>query len=486
MVQKVNKNIVIFSLVWKLLERVGTQGIQFLVQIVLARLLYPEEYGTIAIVMVFINVANILVQTGFNTALIQKKDVDNLDFSSILYFSILLSTILYIILFIISPVIASFYRMPDLEMVIKILSTTLFFGAFNSVQIAFISRNFLFKKLFFSSLCSILISGFVGIFLAFKGYGVWALVAQQLISIMSISMILWVTVRWRPQIAFSISRVKVLISYGWKLLVSGLIDTLYRNLRTLLVGKIYPSNILGYYNRGEQFPVLIVSNINGAIQSVMLPTLSQHQEDRIRVKQIVRISILTSSYIIFPMMVVLTIVAEPLVIIVLTEKWLMAVPFLQIFSIAYMFMPIHSANLQAINAVGRSDLYLKLEIIKKTVGVFLILATISFGIYALAIGVIIGSVISVFINSYPNKHLFNYGYKEQIRDVLPIMLISVIMGAIVYSVSFFTINIYIQLLLQLILGLLSYIALSILFNLESYGYIRDTMKTLFNLRKDAQ
>ena len=310
---ELNKSKILSSLLWKLLEQSGTQGIQLIVQIVLARLLLPEEYGIIAIVTVFITLANVFVQSGFNTALIQKKDADELDFSSVLYLSSGVAALLYVIIYLLAPLIANYYTQPLLAPVLRVLSLTLFIGAFNSIQNAFIARNMLFKRLFISSLGAVIVSGIVGIAAAYNGWGVWALVAQQLINQLTIAIILWFTVKWRPHILFSFKRVKELFSYGSKLLLSGVIDTLYRDLRTLIIGKMYPTSMLGFYNRGQKFPQIIVSNINGSIQSVMLPVLSVHQDNRRRVKDMMRRAIITSSFFIFPMMIGLAVVAEPLI-----------------------------------------------------------------------------------------------------------------------------------------------------------------------------
>lgn len=479
----INKSNIIGSLFWKLMERGGTQGIQFIVQIVLARLLLPEDYGLVALVMVFILLANVFVQSGFNTALIQNKEVDKVDFSSVFYLSLFVAGLLYLILYFSSPFIAGFYKEPQLTLILKVLSVTLIFGAFNSIQNAFIARNMLFKKLFFCSLSAILISGAIGILAALSGWGVWALVTQQLANQFSIIVILWFTVDWRPQLLFSFSRIKVLFSFGWKLLASALIDTLYVNLRSLIIGKIYTPEILGFYNRGEQFPALIVGNINGSIQSVMLPALSAHQDDRRRVKEMVSRSIVTSSFVLFPLMVGLAIVAKPLVLIVLTEKWLPCVPFLQIFCASYALMPIHTANLQAINALGRSDIFLKLEIVKKIVGVTILGVSIPFGIYAIAWGALLSGIISTFINAYPNLKLLNYSYLEQCKDILPTLAISLVMGTIIYSIKFLEISMWQILILQILVGVIIYVVLAIIFKLECFNYLIITIKDVLNNRK---
>lgn len=477
------KSNILSSLFWKLMERGGTQGIQFIVQIVLARLLSPEEYGIIAIVMVFILLANVFVESGFNTALIQKKDADEVDFSSVLYLSLGVASILYGIIFITAPFIASFYDQPILVKVLRVLSITLFIGAFNSIQNAFVARNMLFKKLFASSLGAVTISGIVGVIAAYSGLGVWALVAQQLTNQLMIAILLWFTVKWRPHLLFSFKRVKVLFSYSSKLLASALIDTLYRELRTLIIGKMYTPLMLGYYNRGKQFPQLIVSNINGSIQSVMLPALSSHQDNRKRVKEMMRRAIVSSSFLIFPMMVGMAVVAEPLVEIVLTDKWLPAVPFLQIACFTFALWPIHTANLQAINAMGRSDIFLRLEIIKKIMGLIILGISLPFGVYAIALGGVFSGLIGTFINAYPNKELLNYSYKEQWLDIMPSLLISLIMGGIVYLFNFLSFPAWQVLILQIVSGGIIYILLAKIFKIESFTYLVETMKQLIKSRK---
>jgi teichuronic acid exporter len=476
--KKIIKAQVISSLLWKLMERGGTQGIQFIVQIILARLLLPEDYGIIALVVIFTSIANVFVQSGLNTALIQKKDADQADFSSVFYLSLFIACLIYIILFFAAPFIATFYEEPQITSVFRVLSITLFFGAFNSIQNAVVARNLEFKKLFFSSTGAILISGTVGIYMAYTGFGVWALVGQQISNQLFVTLILWFTVKWRPQLLFSLERVKALFSFGWKLLASALIDTIYRDLRSLIIGKMYNPAMLGFYNRGQQFPSLIVSNINGSIQSVMLPVLSSLQDNRPRVKDMMRRAIVTSSFIIFPMMVGLAVTAEPLVKLLLTDKWLPAVPFLQIFCAVYALMPIHTANLQAINALGRSDIFLKLEIIKKIIGLSILAVTVFYGVYAIALGQVLGGILSSFINAYPNKKLLKYSYKEQWKDIYPSLLLSLVMGAVVYSIKWLDLSVIMTLTVQICVGVILYMGMAWLFKLECFQYLLSTGKSI--------
>ena len=464
------------------MERGGSSGIQFIVQIVLARLLLPEDFGAIALVLVFISVAQVFVQSGFSTALIQKKEVLDIDFSSVFYLGLVVAGFLYLVMYFAAPFISDYYQKPYLTPVFRVISITLFVGAINSIQNAVVSRHMVFKKLFFSSLGANLISGIIGITAAYLGYGVWALVASQLASDLAITVILWFTVRWRPALLFSLKRLRVLFSFGWKLLTASLLNTLYLQIRTPIIGRMFSLAELGFYNRGQQIPSLVVDNTDGAIQSVMLPALASQQENRNIVKEIVRRAIVTSSFIMFPAMIGLAAVAEPAVKIVLTEKWLPAVPFLQILCMAYALYPIHTANLQAINALGRSDIFLRLEIVKKVIGLIILAVSIPFGIYAIAWGVVLGSLISSFINAYPNLKLLNYSYLEQLKDIMPSLLISLIMGAAVYLFNFLNMPAWQILTLQIIAGLILYIGLARVFKLECLAFLITTGRGLVKSR----
>jgi len=460
------------------MERGGTQGIQFLVQIVLARLLLPKDYGIIALLTIFIALANVFTQRGLNTALIQKKDANDTEFSSVFYVNLIVVGILYVILFFAAPFIAVFYEELQLIPVFRILSITLFFGAFNSIQNSVVARKMQFKKLFLSSLGAILISGTVGIIMAYAGFGVWALVIQQLTNQLVVTLILWFTVKWRPKLLFSFERVKGLFSYGWKLLVSSLIDTFYMNLQILIIGKMYSPDMLGFYNRGARFPALVVTNINGSISSILFPVLSANQDNGNLMKRMVRRSIVTSSFVIFPTMIGLAVCAEPLVKILLTEKWLPCVPFLQIFCANYALWPIHTANLQAINALGRSDIFLKLEIIKKVLGLAILGVTVFYGVYAIALGGVFGGLIATIINAYPNRKLLNYSYNEQWNDIMPSLLLSLVMGAVVYSVQWFGMTVWKTLIVQVCGGFVLYVGMARIFKLECFNYLVMTIKQI--------
>lgn len=481
--QAVSKNKVISSLIWKFLERGGVQGVQFVLSIILARLVTPEDYGVIAILLVFIQIATVFIQSGFNTALIQKKESDDLDFSSIFYLSLFVAGILYVILFFASPFVAKFYKSETLTQLLRVISLTLFFGAVNSVQNAYVSKTMQFRRFFFSSMGAVIGSGIVGIVMAYKGFGVWALVFQQLVKDFLICVILWFTVKWRPKFIFSFTRIKSLFSFGWKLLVSGLLDTVFRNIYNLIVGRIYNKETLGYFNRGHQFPQIIATNLDGSIQSVMLPTLSSHNDDVIEVKRITRRSISMSAFLLMPCMFGLAAVAEPLVKVLLTDKWLPCVPFLQLACISYAIYPIQTANLTGINALGRSDVFLKLEIIKKIITILNILITVPLGIYAMAIGQVVSSFINSFINAFPNKKLMNYTYFEQWKDLMPSFLCSIVMAICVWALHFIPLSSIILLLLQIVVGIGVYILLCKIFKIETFSYFINTIKGFKHGRK---
>ena len=465
-----SKNI-ISNFLWRFAERCGAQIVAFVVSIVLARLLAPEVYGTIALVTVFTTILQVFVDSGMANALIQKKNADQIDFSTVFFLNIFVCIVLYIGLFIASPFIASFYEDESLIWVIRILSLTLVISGVKNVQQAYVSRTMQFKRFFFATLGGTLGAAVIGITMAYMGFGVWALVAQQIFNATVDTIILWITVKWRPQLVFSFKRLKGLFSYGWKLLVSALLDTVYTNIRQLIIGKLYTSADLAYYNRGRQFPNLIVTNINTSIDSVLLPTMSRTQDDRTRITEMTRRAIKTSTYIMAPLMMWMAFSAEPIVRLILTDKWIDCVPYLRIFCISFMFYPIHTANLNAIKAMGRSDIFLKLEIIKKIVGMILLVSTMWFGVMVMAYSLLVSSVISQIINSWPNKKLLNYGYLEQLIDILPGIALAVVMGVCVCFIGFIPMPTIIVLIVQFIVGGVFYITVSKILRLESYIYI---------------
>lgn len=458
-------------MIWRFAECCGAQGVSFVVSIVLARLLAPELYGTIALVTVFTAILQVFVDSGMGNALIQKKDADDLDFSTIFYFNMFSCTCLYLFMFVAAPYIAAFYSDPTITPLVRVLSLTLIISGVKNIQQAYVSRTMQFKRFFFATLGGTIVSAVVGISMACLGFGVWALVAQRLTNSCIDTVILWCTVQWKPKLCFSFARLKGLFSYGWKLLLASLLDTVYNNLRQLIIGKVYSSEDLAYYNKGKQFPNLVITNVNSSISSVLFPKISSEQDNLVRVKEMTRKAIRTSSYFVWPAMIGLFVCAEPLILLLLTEKWLPAVPYLRLFCINYAFWPIHTANLSAIKAVGRSDLFLKLEIIKKCIGVASIILTVSHGVYVMAFASMLTAPISSFINASPNKKLINYSYFEQLKDLVPAIAMSCVMGFCVWWLQYLPMHAILILLVQVLAGIVIYFGLSVLFKAEQLGFL---------------
>lgn len=471
------KNKVLSGLIWKFGERITAQIVTFVVSIILARMLPTEAYGLITLVTIFITFANCIVTNGFGSSLIQKKDADNLDFSTVLYFQLALSVVIYIILFVSSPWIASFFgeEYELLSPVLRVLGLRIPLTAINNVQQAYVSKKMIFRKFFFATIIGTVISAVVGIWMAYAGYGVWALVAQYLTNTTVDTIILGLTIKWKPMLKFSVKRLKVLFSYGWKILVASLINDIYNELRTLVIGKIYTSNDLAFFDKGKQIPNIIVTNINTTISNVLFPAISNAQSNKNDVKNMMRRSIRTSAYIMCPLMFGLAVVAEPLITLLLTEKWLPCVKYLQIYCIAFCFEPIQTANLQAIKAVGRSDIILKLEIIKKGSSLLILFAVMFFGVDAIAYSLLLTTLIASIVNTMPNKKLIGYSYRELAADMSAGLLISSVMAVIVFAEGMLLpLSTIPMLAVQVITGALVYFLISIIFKVEAFTYLKNT------------
>lgn len=469
------KSKTLVNLIWKFMERIGNQGVAFIVSIVLARLLSPEDYGLISLVTIFTSIFSVFVNGSLGTALIQKKDADDLDFSTVFYSNVVLGLFFYLILFLTAPLISAFYNIAQLTSVVRILGITLIISGFSGVQSAYVSKNLMFKKFFFSTLGGTIMSAVVGIFMAHLGFGVWALVAQQVSTSLFSAIVLWIIVKWRPKKMFSLNRWKKLFSFSWKLMISHLINTVYNDIRQLIIGKIYSASDLAYYNRGKSLPNMIVTNINTSIDSVLLPVMSDVQDQRDKLKSMTRRAIKTSSYIMWPLMFGLMAIGENFVHLILTDKWLPSLPYLYIFAFICGLMPIQTANLNVINAMGRSDLYLKMEIIKKTIGIAIVLITMNISVLAIALSSVLYTLIVSVINAFPNKKLINYSYFEQIRDILPSFLLALFMSVVVKFLPIGSLNLVLQLVIQIFVGAVVYIFGSIILKLESFTFLKNIM-----------
>lgn len=465
----------ITSIFWKLSERMLTQIVSFVISIILARHLMPSDYGIIVLVSVFITICDKIVISGFATSLIQKKDANKVDFSTVFFFSLVMAIILYILLFISAPFIASFYSEFDSSTIINVIRTlgiSVFIIAVNSVQHAYVSKTMQFKRYFWSISGGTILSGIVGVCMAYTGFGVWALVGQNLTMTLADTLILWFTVKWRPVLKFSFQSLKVLFSFGSRIFMASLIKAIYKDLRNLVIGKFYSPAELALYNRGQTFPQIIESNVLGIVDSVLFPTFSKVQESKVSLKLMLRRVIKVSSFILMPLLAGLASVAEPLIHILLTDKWIECVPFVKILSFSFIFSAVEVENLQAIKAVGRSDIVLKQEIIKRTLGVMILLISIPFGIKAIAYGLLLSQVIAAIVNAYPAKQLLGYSLIEQIRDVLPYLLSSLLMFGIIHIYSSFTsFGIWWNLISQIVIGVICYLGVMMLINDDSMKYI---------------
>ena len=470
------KSKILSSFIWRFAERVGAQLVGFIVSVVLARLLEPSMYGTIALITVFTSILQVFIDSGLGNSLIQKKNADDLDFSTVFFTNICFCAVIYAGLFLCAPLIANFYKDMSITPLVRVLGLTLIISGVKNVQQAYVSRHMIFKRFFFATLGGTITAAVIGILMAYHGFGVWALVAQQLINASIDTIILWITVKWRPKKMFSFERLKGLYSFGWKLLASALIDRTYNDIRQLIIGRMYSPSDLAYYNRAKVFPNLVTQNVNTSIDSVLLPAMSREQDEKDRMRSMTRRAIKTSTYVMAPLMMGLAFLAPVVIRVVLTEKWLPSAPFMVVFCINYMFRPIHTANLNAIKALGRSDIFLKLEILKKIMGVSVLLISMWHGVMAMAYSLLFTNVMSQIINSWPNKKLMNYSYIEQLKDILPGMLIAAFMGFCVRLISLLHLPDVVSLAIQVPLGALIYIGLSRLFGLESFYYVLDTIK----------
>lgn len=473
------KKSVLSGVFWKFSERVGAQAVSLIVSIVLARLLAPSEYGAISLVMVFINIANVFVTSGFGTALIQKKDADNIDFSTVFYFSLIFTTLLYVGMFFSAGIIADFYEMPILKPVFRVLSLSIIIMGINSVQQAYVSREMMFKKFFYATIIGTIISAVVGIVLAYLGFGVWALVAQSLTNNVIDTIILQMTIQWRPIKAFSFSRLKVLFSYGWKLLAQSVVLQIYSNLRSLIIGKLYTPADLAFYSKGNQFPNLISTNIDTAINTALFPAMSKEQESIERVKMMARKTTQVTSYIMNPILIGFAAVAEPFISLLLTDKWLPCVPYLRIYCIAILFRAPQTAILQAIKAVGRSDSVLKVDFPIRIVALAVLLVLIRFGIIYLALSEILITVFGTVLYIIMSHKIINYGAREVCADFLINTSLALVMGIITWKVGkILPLPSIVVLPIQIVAGVIVYVLFSLITNNASFKYVLNIVKEI--------
>lgn len=467
------KSQVFSGLVWKFAERILAQGVSFIVSVVLARILMPSDYGIVALILVFINIANVFVTSGFSTALVQNKDAANDDFSTNFYCSLAISFLVYVVLFIAAPYIETFYKMDGLSLILRVFALRIPLSAYSAIQHAYVERHMIFRRYFFSTLGGTLLSGVVGIIMALNGFGAWALIAQYFTNTIVDIIILSITVPWHPQLVFSWQSAKSMMNYGWKILAADLSGTFFDQLRSLIVGKAYTSSDLAFYNKGNQLPSLITTNISSSIMTVLFPAIANISDQRERVKAMTRKAVKTMSYVMFPMLFGMAAVSKPLINVLFTAKWEPAVPFVQILSISSAISLIGGVSLQAIKAIGKSDIILKLEVYKKPIYVLLLIIGVKINVTAVAITMLIYTIYGNFVNAKPLKKEINYSYREQIRDLSVPFIMSTVMGiAVLFLSVVLNINNIILLILQVLLGAILYIGMSIIFKVDTFHFIK--------------
>lgn len=468
------------GLTWSFIDNFSNIGIQFIIGIILARILSPKEFGLIGLITIFIAVSQGFIDSGFSNSLIRKKDCTQHDFSTVFYFNLFVGIVLYLLLFFLAIPISVFFKEPKLIDIIRVLGTVLIISSFSIIQMAILTKKVNFKLQTKISILSSVVSGVIAIYLAYTGYGVWSLVWKIISSAFITTIFLWIWNNWHPILLFNIKIFKEHFKFGYKLLISGLINTLYQNIFYIVIGKFYSAIQLGYYTRAEQFSSVPSSNITGVINRVSFPVLSQLQDDPEKLKSGYKKIIKSAMFISFVLMIGMAAVAKPLILTLIGVKWTTSIIYLQLLCFSAMLYPLHALNLNILNVKGRSDLFLKLEIIKKLIAVPIIFVAILFGIKVMLISLIVVSFIGYFINSFWSGKLINYSIKEQVNDIIPSFFLAAFMGVITFCLGYFLpFNPILILIIQICFGSFVIIILSKLFKNEGYLEIREIIINRF-------
>lgn len=461
------------GLFWSFFERIGQQGIQFFIAVLLARLLLPEQFGLIAMLAIFMAVAQSFVDSGFGSALIQKQDATHLDECSIFYFNILVGFLAAGLLFLAAPWIAAFYEIPLLTPLARVLSLNLIINAFGVIHSTLLTKRIDFKAQMKVSVIAAVLSGSIGVAMAYRGYGVWSLVAQSIASNVFQTVLLWFFLPWRPSWMFSWVSLRSMFPFGSKLLFSGLLDTIYNNLYLVVIGKMFSATDLGYYTRAEQTQRFPVVNLSSSVGRVTFPVFSSMQDDRARLKRGARKALSSLAMVNFPLMIGLAVVAKPLVLVLLTDKWLPCVPYLQLLCVVGLLYPLHVINLNVLMAQGRSDLFFRLEIYKKATITAAIFLTAPLGIIAMIYGQIATSVLHYYMNSYYTGRLISYPASEQLKDFFPFLFLASLMGFGVFLAGYLPLKNNVALLFsQVSIGIILYVSLCSFAKISSFVEIR--------------
>lgn len=465
------------GVIWSSIERFSVQGIQFILSLIIARQLLPSDYGLIAILNIFMAIANCFVNSGFSSALIQKQNRTNNDFSTVFYFNIIVGIIMYLILLNSAPYIASFYEQPILKIIIIWVGLNIIINSFTTVQNAILAINLNFRKQTLISLTAVTISGIIAIYMAFNNYGVWTLVIQGLLNSCINALLLWIGSNWQPQFTFSISSFKELFSFGSKLLISSLLHTLYTNLYTLIIGKVFQPKELGLYSKAYSLSQYPSTNITGILNRVLFPVLCRIQNNDEKLTEKFYLSIKLTSFIVFPLMIGLATISEPFIRLVLTEKWITIVPFLQILCLAYMWDPIMNMTANLLNVKHRSDYALTAEIIKKVFAIIILFITLPFGIKVMCWGLLIYSLFDLIIISlFTRKILPKVTFYNHLKNLLPSLLQSAIMGGVIMLIINLITNTWIQLICGILIGIIIYLILSTIFCKNEINYLLQLIK----------
>lgn len=470
----IDKKAVASSMAYSIIISLLLKVVGLVISIVLARILSPDDFGLVAIVMVFIELSQSLITGGFKVALLQKKNVENDDYSTVFIIDIIISVFLVMVLFFTAPLIGKFNDSELITSILKIYSFSLLLVPFNSVLSARLEKSLKFKELMICNIIGTVIAGACGILCAYKGFGAWSIIIYYSLHSLISCIGMAIVQKWLPNLKFSKEKAKGLFSYGWKILVSGLLTTLYNNIRSLIIGKKYSETDLGYYDRGQQIPYIIANTLDNSIQNVMLPTLSSVQDDKEKLKRILSKTVKIGILLILPAMLGLLVIAEPLVKLLLTDKWLPCVPYLQLICIAWATMPFTSANLIAIKALGKSGTYLQLEIVRRVIMMIILLVSLLCfnNVLAVAIGFAISMWLDVIIIMFPVKRILGYGLFDMFKDSWKTILCSIITAGTVFGLGFININYIVLLFIQIFAGIVVYLLLCKIFKIDIYLNIR--------------
>ncbi len=475
--EKLLKSSAISGVTWTAMERFGQQFLRLIIGVIIARILEPSMFGIVGMTVVFTDLAQSILDSGFGSALIQKKDRNEIDYSTCFYFNVVVGLVLYIVLFISAPYIADFYHTEELADVIRVISIGFVFNSLIISQNAKLSAEFKFKASAIINIASYLISGIVGIVLAYIGFGVLALVFQQVLACLLRVLFIEIYTKWIPMLIFSKRSFHYLFNFGNKVLVSGILLSIYNNLYTLVIGRIFAPAEVGYYNRANQFASLPSSTLIGIVMKVAYPLMAEVQDDTDRLRRSYQKFLRLPIYVIYPLLVGLIVLAKPFIVLLIGEKWIFCVPLLQVLAFSYMFDPLSHVNLNILYVKGRTDLVLKLDIINRIIGLTILFSTIPFGIWWLCFGRSVYGLVAYSINCYYTGKYIEFGFWEQMKYNIPLFIKAGIMGVVCYIPMFFTSNYYYQLILGFIVGVIGYLVISIITNDESYNDLIEIIKS---------